>query len=40
MSNWGWVALGFSTVYGLLISYVGWTAWRVQRANERLRKLS
>jgi hypothetical protein len=39
MSSWGWVALGFSTVYGVMILYIGWLAWRVRKANERLRRL-
>jgi hypothetical protein len=40
MSDWGWVALAFSVVYGTLISYVAWTAWRVRRASKRLQELS
>lgn len=39
MSNWGWVALGFGVVYGVMISYAGWLAWRVRRATDRLRRL-
>ena len=40
MSDWGWVALGFVAVYGLLASYVAWTAWRVRKAAEQLRRLT
>ena len=40
MSDWGWVALAYAAVFGTLVSYVGWMAWRVRRANERLRQLS
>ncbi len=39
MSEWGWVAFGYSVMYGLLAAYVASLAYRVQRAQQRLRGL-
>jgi len=40
MSEWGWVAFGFSVAYGSVALYVGWTAARVRRANRLLKDLT
>ena len=39
MSEWGWVALGYGTMYGLLAAYVGWLAYRISRARRRLEEV-
>jgi len=39
MGDWGWVAMAFVAVYGSLLAYVAWTAYRTHRAAERLREL-
>ena len=39
MSEWGWVAFGYSVMWGSLAVYVGWIAYRVRRAKARLEEL-
>ena len=39
MSEWGWVLLGFSVLYGMVAAYIGWTAWRIRDARRRLLEL-
>ncbi len=39
MSEWGWVAFGFSVLYGMLAVYVGWTVYRIRDARRRLSAL-
>ena len=39
MSEWGWVAFGYSVVYVSLALYVGWTVARMRRARRMLREL-
>ena len=40
MSEWGWVAFGFSVAYGSIALYFGWTAVRIRRAKRLLKELS
>ena len=39
MSEWSWVAFGYSVVYGSLALYVGWTVARAHRVRRLLREL-
>ena len=39
MSEWGWVAFGYTAAYGALTLYVAWTAMRIRRARRMLREL-
>ncbi len=39
MSEWGWVALGFSVAYGSIALYAGWTATRLRRTRRTLEEL-
>ncbi len=39
MTDWGWVALGYVTMYGLVAAYVGWIATRIRTARRRLDEL-
>ncbi len=40
MSEWGWVALGFSATYGSIVLYGAWTLARLRRARRRLEEAS
>ncbi len=40
MSDWGWVLFAYATVYGAIMSYSLWTAWRTRRAATRLDSLT
>lgn len=39
MSEWAWIVLGYSVVYGTLALYVGWTMSRARRMRRALREL-
>ena len=39
MSEWGWVAFGYSVVYGTMAAYVTWTTLRLRRARRLLREM-
>jgi hypothetical protein len=40
MSEWGWIALGFSVTYGSITAYALWTMSRLRRAHRALEEAS
>ena len=36
MSDWGWIAFGYTVVYGLIAAYGAALLWRRRRALARL----
>lgn len=35
MGDWGWVAFGYATVYGVIVGYAAWLGYRLRRVRRR-----